>query len=61
MFDLNLELHSGLKVKGSMSLNNKSARIFLFGQLLNNKVDFTASNFEAAVQLQIEVKQKILG
>ena len=28
---------------------------------LYNKVDFTASNFEAAVQLQIEAKQKMLG
>ena len=43
------------------SFSNKSARIFLFEQLLNNKVDFGASNFEAAVLLQIEVKQKMLG
>jgi len=27
----------------------------------SNKVDFGASNFEAAVQLQIEVKRKMLG
>ena len=32
-----------------------------FVQLLNNTVDFSASDFEAAVQLQIEVKQKKLG
>ena len=30
-------------------------------QLLYNKVDFGASDFEAAVLLQIEVKQKMLG
>ena len=30
-------------------------------QLLYNKVDITAPDFEAAVQLQIEVKQKMLG
>ena len=35
--------------------------IFWFEQLLNNKVDFRASDFEDAVQLQIEAKQKILG
>ena len=33
----------------------------LFQQLLFNKVDFRPPNFEAAVQLQIEVKQKMLG
>ena len=31
---------------------------FLFEQLLLYKVDFGASDFEAAVLLQIEVKQK---
>ena len=41
--------------------SNKSTRIFWFEQLLFNKVDFTASNFEAALQLQIEVKWKTLG
>ena len=30
-------------------------------QLLYNKVDFAPSKFEAAVVLQIEAKQKILG
>ena len=40
---------------------NKSARIFWFEQLLFNKVDFGASNFEAALQLQIEAEQKMLG
>ena len=35
--------------------------IFWFVKLLYNKVDFTASDFEAAVHLQIEVKQKMLG
>ena len=34
---------------------------FLFEQLLFDEVDFTASNFEVAVQLQIEVKRKMLG
>ena len=43
------------------SFSNKSARIFWLEQLLFNKVDFGASDFEAAVQLQIEVKQKMLG
>ena len=43
------------------SFSNKSARIFLFEQLLYNKVDFGASDFEAALQLQIEAKQKLLG
>ena len=43
------------------SFSNKSARIFWFEQLLFNKVDFGASDFEAAVLLQIEVKQKMLG
>ena len=38
------------------SFSNKSARIFWFEQLLFNKVDFGASDFEAAVQLQIEAK-----
>ena len=39
----------------------KSARIFWFEQLLFNKFDFGASDFEAAVLLQIEVKWKMLG
>ena len=43
------------------SFCNKAARIFLFEHLLYNKVDFGATNFEAAVQLQIEVKRKMLG
>ena len=43
------------------SFSNKSARIFWFEQLLFNKVDFGASDFEAAVLLQIEVKRKMLG
>ena len=30
-------------------------------QLLYNKVNFRASDFEAALQLQIEAKQKMLG
>ena len=30
-------------------------------QLLSNKVDFPGSNFEAAVQLQIEAKPKFFG
>ena len=40
---------------------NKSSRIFWFEQLLFNKVDFGASNFEAALQLQTVVKWKLLG
>ena len=32
---------------------------FLFQQLLYNKVDFTAPNFEAAVGLQIEAAEKM--
>ena len=43
------------------SFSTKFGRIFLFEHLLFNKVDFGASDFEAAVQLQIEAKQKILG
>ena len=43
------------------SFSNKSARIFSSEQLLYNKVDFGASDFEDAVLLQIEVKQKMLG
>ena len=43
------------------SFSNKSARIFSSEQLLYNKVDFGAPDFEAAVLLQIEVKQKMLG
>ena len=43
------------------SFSNKSTRIFWFEQLLYNKVDFTASDFEAALQLQIEVKWKMFG
>ena len=43
------------------SFSNKSARIFWFEQLLSNKVDFGASDFEAVLQLQIEVKWKMLG
>ena len=43
------------------SLSYKSARIFLFDQLLYSKVDFGASDFEAALQLQTEAKQKMLG
>ena len=35
-------------------------RIFLLEQLLHNKVDFRASDFEAPLQLQIEAKQKSL-
>ena len=35
--------------------------MFLLEQLLYNKVDFGASDFEAALRLQIEVKRKILG
>ena len=41
------------------SLSNKSARIFLFGQLLYNEVDFTLFNFEAAAGLQIEATGKM--
>ena len=37
-------------------LYKKSARIFLNKQLLNNKVDFEAFDFEAPDELQIEVK-----
>ena len=33
--------------------------IFWFEQILFNKVDFTASNFEAAVGLQIEAAGKM--
>ena len=33
----------------------------IFFELLFNKVDFRASDFEAAVLLQIEVKQKMLS
>ena len=40
------------------SLSNKSARIFLFGQLLYNK-DFTLFSFEAAAGLQIEATGKM--
>ena len=84
MFDLNLELHSGLKVRGCeinfiikkllksknprgfyytniKSFSNKSASTFWPEQLLYIKVDFGASDFEAALQLQIEAKQKLLG
>ena len=43
------------------SFSIKSAMIFLFEELLYNKVDFRASHFEAAVQLQIEAKRKMLG
>ena len=43
------------------SFSNKSARIFWFEQLLFNKVDFRASDFGAALQLQIEAKRKMLG
>ena len=43
------------------SFSNKSARIFGFEQLLFNKVDFRASDFEVALQLQIEAKRKMLG
>ena len=32
-----------------------------FKQLLYNNVDFEASDFEASVQLQIEVKRKMLS
>ena len=38
-----------------------NSKNFGFEQLLYNKVDFGASVFEATVQLQIEVKQKMLG
>ena len=60
MFGLNLELHSGLKVKGSMSLNNKSARNFLFEQLLFDKVDFAASNSKPQEYPLSNVFQQIL-
>ena len=43
------------------SFSNKSARTFWPEQLLYIKVDFGASDFEAAVLLQIEVKSKMLG
>ena len=36
-------------------------RIFSLEQLLHNKVDFRASDFEAALQLQIEAKPKKLS
>ena len=36
-------------------------RIFLFEQLLFNKVDFTVYDFEAALQLQIEVRASTKG
>ena len=37
-------------------LYKKSTRIFLNKQLLNNKVDIEAFDFEATDELQIEVK-----
>ena len=43
------------------SFCNKSAKIFSSEQLLYNKVDFGASDFEAALQLQNKVKGKLLG
>ena len=50
---LYLEPHSSLK------WYNKSARVFLFEQLLFSKVDFGASDFEAAVGLQVEAAGKM--
>ena len=41
------------------SFSSKSARVFGYEQLLFNKVDFTASNFEAAVGLHIEAAGKM--
>ena len=43
------------------SWNNKSARNFWSERLLFNKLDFTASNFEVATELQIEIMLKIMG
>ena len=44
-----------------IGIGNKSERNVLFEQILNNKFNFKASNFEAAaIQLQIEAKQKFL-
>ena len=41
--------------------NIKPTRIFLFELRSCDKLEFRGSEFEAAAQLQIEVRQKMLG
>ena len=50
-----------MSIEKKFWLENWFQEIFWFEQLLYNKVDFGASDFEAAVLLQIEVKPKMLG
>ena len=54
-FDLNLELQGSLKVGGSKINSTKSCSNQKILADLLLKVDFGASDFEAAVLLQIEV------
>ena len=48
-------------VENSFELDNFFELTTPTEQLLFNRVDFRASNFEVALQLHIEAKQKMLG